>query len=556
VLETAPRFQGNQPTSTNRDFSRIPVCPSSAPAQGPPGPIQRKLEVGAINDPLEHEADRIANQVMSMSDMGAVVFPAVTRGGLPGVQRNCSCGGRCDKCKVEKNEDVYRQLQKKRAGPEISDHQASAPSIAPPIVHDVLRSPGQPLDPVTRAFFEPRFGFDFSKVRVHVDARAAASAKALHARAYTAGPHVVLAAGFSANAEGSKLLAHELTHVVQQTGPRDLSASRSGALQSIQSETATSPRSSTILRQPDDKDKEYIPSVAAAERQPTDPKKNVPEVLGRLDIDDLFKNNPKAKERVEAVAKELDLDPGLLAASLVAETATQWTRTAGKIASEVLGMDDWFGETATDCDAQGRNCKNLTSDPAVPERLKGIIAAHPGLGLKFEDVRKTGPFWNTATEKTGGLWKPRGQLDASKSVAAWGVYMKMEVNILRDALAKDPSLKRGPIRNLEDLTPEQRLTIERLAANAGVGFAKQMFTNLAAGGDIPRKGGTRRNPKNAFRTAVLHMARAVHLDQAIFGRSPDDYKPPAQPISHPEAAQLYDLPWLKDLPEWITPIDY
>jgi hypothetical protein len=66
-----------------------------------------------------------------------------------------------------------------------------------------------------------------------------------------------------------------------------------------------------------------------------------------------------------------------------------------------------------------------------------------------------------------------------------------------------------------------------------------MFKALAAGGDIPRTGGTRRDPKQAFRTAVLHMARAVHLDQAIFGRPSSDYRPPAQPISHKEAAELY-----------------
>jgi hypothetical protein len=79
---------------------------------------------------------------------------------------------------------------------------------------------------------------------------------------------------------------------------------------------------------------------------------------------------------------------------------------------------------------------------------------------------------------------------------------------------------------------------------------------LAAGGDIPRKGGTRRDPSHALRTAVLHMARAVHLDQAIFKRSPNEYKPPPEPISHREAAERYDQPWLKDLPEWVTPIHY
>ena len=61
----------------------------------------------------------------------------------------------------------------------------------PPIVHEVLHSPGQPLDPATRAFMEPRFGHDFSTVRVHTDARAAASARTVNALAYTVGRDVV-----------------------------------------------------------------------------------------------------------------------------------------------------------------------------------------------------------------------------------------------------------------------------------------------------------------------------------------------------------------------------
>ena len=92
------------------------------------------------------------------------------------------------------------------------------PSAAPPIVHDVLRSPGQPLDPATRAFFEPRFGHDFSRVRVHTDAKAAESAWAVNALAYTVGRDVAfgLAQYAPQTGAGRKLLAHELTHVVQQ----------------------------------------------------------------------------------------------------------------------------------------------------------------------------------------------------------------------------------------------------------------------------------------------------------------------------------------------------
>ena len=87
------------------------------------------------------------------------------------------------------------------------------------IVHDVLRSPGNPLDTASRAFFEPRFGYDFSRVRVHADASAAESARVLGALGYTAGDHVFLG---SRGAEPSALLAHELVHTIQQGAARRL----------------------------------------------------------------------------------------------------------------------------------------------------------------------------------------------------------------------------------------------------------------------------------------------------------------------------------------------
>ena len=91
---------------------------------------------------------------------------------------------------------------------------------APPIVHEVLSSSGQPLDAATRAFFESRFGHDFGRVRVHTDERAEQSARNVNAHAYTVGHDIVFSTGkFSpATQEGQRLLAHELTHVVQQTG--------------------------------------------------------------------------------------------------------------------------------------------------------------------------------------------------------------------------------------------------------------------------------------------------------------------------------------------------
>jgi hypothetical protein len=132
------------------------------------------------------------------------------------LQRKCACGGtpgpsgECEACRK-------KRLQRKSTD---AAGEAQHDSVVPPIVHDVLRSPGQPLDRETRAFVEPRFGHDFSGVRVHTDTRAAESARAVDALAYTVGNDVVLGTGKYAldTTQGKQLLAHELTHVVQQSG--------------------------------------------------------------------------------------------------------------------------------------------------------------------------------------------------------------------------------------------------------------------------------------------------------------------------------------------------
>jgi hypothetical protein len=102
----------------------------------------------------------------------------------------------------------------------------------PPIVHEVLHSPAHQLDRNTRAFVEPRFGHDFSGACVHINAKAAEAAAAVHARAFTVGHHIVFAPEeYSPETiDGKRLLTHEITHVVQQANgiQGKLTISRSG----------------------------------------------------------------------------------------------------------------------------------------------------------------------------------------------------------------------------------------------------------------------------------------------------------------------------------------
>ena len=207
------------------------------------GALQAKVSVGAVDDPLEHEADRVADQVMRMPDPGNSVGTAP-----PQISRKCAA------CAEEDKEKMGRMKPADAAGP--------AGGEAPSIVRDVLGSSGQPLDAEARAFFEPRFGRDFSLVRIHTDGSAARSASSLAARAYTVREDIAFAEGeYAPNTpSGLRLLGHELAHVVQQ--------GRSGVQPSIARQLSEKPS----FPAPAPAGPVFIPSPAAPPNPFEDPK--------------------------------------------------------------------------------------------------------------------------------------------------------------------------------------------------------------------------------------------------------------------------------------------
>ncbi|NOT54933.1 MAG: DUF4157 domain-containing protein [Deltaproteobacteria bacterium] len=177
------------------------------------GAIQAKLSISQPGDPDEQEADRIAEQVMRMAE------PALIGSAPSTIQRKCAAceagGATCPKCEEEQT------IQRK-------ENSGQAPH-ANPLVHSqiaALRGGGQPLPTSMRAFFEPRFGRDFSGVRVHTGSQASETAKTINARAFTVANNIAFGGWQFAPAsqEGRRLLAHELTHVVQQGGAQQASA--------------------------------------------------------------------------------------------------------------------------------------------------------------------------------------------------------------------------------------------------------------------------------------------------------------------------------------------
>ncbi len=166
------------------------------------GTIQTQLNINRSGDIYEQEADRVANQVMRMSDNETL-------------QTNPSPINIQKKCK-ECEEEEKLQMKNESA--------TKACREAPSIVHDVLNSGGHSLDRATRNYFGSRFGYDFSNVKVHTDSVAAKSAQSINALAFTSGNNIVFNNGqYEPHTNnGKSLLAHELTHVVQQKGTHNL----------------------------------------------------------------------------------------------------------------------------------------------------------------------------------------------------------------------------------------------------------------------------------------------------------------------------------------------
>lgn len=160
--------------------------------------LQTKLRVGAVDDPLEREADRVADAVV-----GGMALPSPSAA-PPGLQR------KCEDCEAEESETVRRKAA-----------DASAPARGAEAAAAVA-SGGAPLSADVRAYFEPRFGRDLSAVRVHADSAAARAAQRINARAFTLGRDIAFAPGEYAprTRQGRRLIAHELAHVAQQSEDR------------------------------------------------------------------------------------------------------------------------------------------------------------------------------------------------------------------------------------------------------------------------------------------------------------------------------------------------
>ena len=214
------------PAGGRHSFGRMAVHPSAAA-------VRPKLRISSPGDVYEQEAEAVADRVMRLGDAGApreIAPRAIFRppSSVPSsIQRLSS----------DQSPSLEDAVVPEREEPEREEEEPERRSVQPlrdptghggeakgalPVSVEALESPhgGAPLSATARQFMEPRFGADFSRVRVHADSRAAELSRSLSARAFTYGQHLYFNDGEYRpdTGEGRRVLAHELTHVIQQDG--------------------------------------------------------------------------------------------------------------------------------------------------------------------------------------------------------------------------------------------------------------------------------------------------------------------------------------------------
>ena len=218
--------ESEESTSSTIDIQRMddPTPNESRSAKDSnPRPIYPKLSINAPNDPMETEADQMADQVMRKTEMGEETQDAVT----PALSlANTAPEGLQLKCQSCSAEELWRKNKKEDSDSEMPDlmrKSSDGDLAASPELQQQLTSSkgsGTPLPPQNLDFMNQAFGRDFSTVRIHTNSKAADMSQGIQAKAFTHGSDIYFNSGqYSPNtSQGKHLLAHELSHVVQQKG--------------------------------------------------------------------------------------------------------------------------------------------------------------------------------------------------------------------------------------------------------------------------------------------------------------------------------------------------
>jgi len=261
---TEPALISHNSTKLKNDFGSISINSNTNHF------LQAKLKIGQANDKYEQEADRVADHIMRMPNFHPS-FPNNTYSTpqTSVIQRACSsCSSEfqsaaeenratistklCPQCRDTEQDLIQRQEENEEEEEEeeliqTKSNTNSAPTVTPEISSGIqsLRGGGRPMSKSERNFFEPRFAANFGNVRIHENEQSSKLAQSINARAFTVGQQIVF--GNNGTPSDKKLLAHELTHVMQQSGGNKTTH----VSQSIDNTTQNKP-ANTIQRTADD----------------------------------------------------------------------------------------------------------------------------------------------------------------------------------------------------------------------------------------------------------------------------------------------------------------
>lgn len=394
------------------------LSPSGEPRREEETPLQKKLSIGSSNDPLEAEADRVADRVLAR--------PAATGTAPPRIQRLST---------------------------QSSGHSSGGSDAVPESVHRTLGSSGAALDANVRQDMEARFGQDFGSVRIHTDAPAARSARDVDAHAYTVGSNIVFSAGQYApgSGEGRRLLAHELTHVVQQGG------GATGPV--VQREPVSAPAAK----------KDRRPGSTLPYREATELNKCI-QIMGSDSAEycrsEILAGNfgmAQAAGAAEPAAPAANAPPTPATTPAPARTPTIWADTIRGEVKELLsyGLFDW---AVRDKEAV-KALALLGGFPEVelPEQLRLLGTKHVRRLLdNLPEESRTDPAYNRIVNVMGSA----GVMGFAGDQLSYGPFdwaiTDNEAGSVFDALSKLPAAEHEPF--LADLNKGQKLG--RLISNA------------------------------------------------------------------------------------------
>jgi len=361
---------------------------------------------------------------------------------------------------------------------------------ATPVETSLTRSAlvgGKPLDGPTRARFEARLGLDLGVVRVHDDAAAHAAAGALAATAFTLGSHVVFAEGRYAPASdrGSRLLAHELAHVVQQSG------GSAPVIQRQEDPTVAAILADTRRYQP--------PSVAEVREEDLLAQNRIAPQVASAKDQDVAALGPEFKRRVDAAARQVGLDPGFLAACMLAETRGTLNQYRGAylsprsemVSAAAMGLDDIKEERAL-----------LRAKVPAFRRIQG-------------DLSESSVVFTPEVDAKEGRARTKPDMDVrgDSAVVLFASYLKLKELQARQTLA-DAGI------DFDSLPMATRLFMTRSRMNPphrrGIhGYVKE----IGKGANPLSKGieSAERKAGDARRGATMTTVQAVHLARVLFG---------------------------------------